>query len=113
MLIHLSLSSAQSLYVSLLPFFFLLPSHRSVGTFARALDCSSSVRQPSLHMSAAAASRDITLVQHHLHSLARSLTHCTLHPASAVLHTLVWHMKGILMSICALPIVHAELLIMA
>ncbi|KAG5857919.1 hypothetical protein ANANG_G00024510 [Anguilla anguilla] len=33
---------------------------RSVGTFARALDCSSSVRQPSLHMSAAAA-RDITL----------------------------------------------------
>uniref|UniRef100_A0A8C4FBG1 Metastasis associated 1 n=1 Tax=Dicentrarchus labrax TaxID=13489 RepID=A0A8C4FBG1_DICLA len=34
---------------------------RSVGTFARALDCSSSVRQPSLHMSAAAASRDITL----------------------------------------------------
>ncbi|MBN3326038.1 MTA1 protein, partial [Atractosteus spatula] len=34
---------------------------RSVGTFARALDCSSSIRQPSLHMSAAAASRDITL----------------------------------------------------
>jgi metastasis-associated protein MTA len=34
---------------------------RSVGTFARALDCSSSVKQPSLHMSAAAASRDITL----------------------------------------------------
>ncbi|XP_061073266.1 metastasis-associated protein MTA1-like isoform X2 [Conger conger] len=34
---------------------------RSVGTFARALDCSSSVRQPSLHISAAAASRDITL----------------------------------------------------
>ncbi len=44
---------------SFLPF----PSpHRSVGTFGRALDCSSSVRQPSLHMSAAAASRDITLV---------------------------------------------------
>ncbi|NXX56309.1 MTA1 protein, partial [Scopus umbretta] len=38
-----------------------LISFRSVGTFARALDCSSSVRQPSLHMSAAAASRDITL----------------------------------------------------
>jgi metastasis-associated protein MTA len=37
---------------------------RSVGTFARALDCSSSVKQPSLHMSAAAASRDITLVSH-------------------------------------------------
>lgn len=35
---------------------------RSVGTFARALDCSSSVKQPSLHMSAAAASRDVTLV---------------------------------------------------
>lgn len=35
---------------------------RSVGTFARALDCSSSIKQPSLHMSAAAASRDITLV---------------------------------------------------
>ncbi|ESN95360.1 hypothetical protein HELRODRAFT_187398 [Helobdella robusta] len=34
---------------------------RSVGTFARSLDCSSTVRQPSLHMSAAAASRDITL----------------------------------------------------
>lgn len=34
---------------------------RSVGTFARALDCSSSVKQPSLHMSAAAASRDITV----------------------------------------------------
>ena len=30
---------------------------RSVGTFARALDCTSTVRQPSLHMSAAAASR--------------------------------------------------------
>lgn len=42
---------------------FLVVS-RSVGTFARALDCSSSVKQPSLHMSAAAASRDITLVSH-------------------------------------------------
>uniref|UniRef100_A0A8C4Q708 Metastasis associated 1 family member 3 n=1 Tax=Eptatretus burgeri TaxID=7764 RepID=A0A8C4Q708_EPTBU len=41
---------------------------RSVGTFARALDCSSSVRQPSLHMSAAAASRDITLF-HAMHTL--------------------------------------------
>ena len=38
---------------------------RSVGTFARALDCSNSVKQPSLHMSAAAASRDITLVRNH------------------------------------------------
>ncbi|XP_040569391.1 metastasis-associated protein MTA3 [Lepeophtheirus salmonis] len=45
---------------------FLIIS-RSVGTFARALDCSSSVKQPSLHMSAAAASRDITLFHaHHL-----------------------------------------------
>lgn len=35
---------------------------RSVGTFARALDCTSTVRQPSLHMSAAAASRDVTLL---------------------------------------------------
>jgi metastasis-associated protein MTA len=34
---------------------------RSVGTFARALDCTSTVRQPSLHMSAAAASRDVTI----------------------------------------------------
>ena len=40
---------------------------RSVGTFARALDCSSSVKQPSLHMSAAAASRDVTLF--HAHNL--------------------------------------------
>ena len=42
---------------------------RSVGTFARALDCSSSVKQPSLHMSAAAASRDITLVRYAFLSL--------------------------------------------
>ncbi|ETN57839.1 metastasis-associated protein MTA [Anopheles darlingi] len=35
---------------------FLVVS-RSVGTFARALDCTSSVKQPSLHMSAAAASQ--------------------------------------------------------
>ncbi|RWS16296.1 metastasis-associated protein MTA3-like protein [Dinothrombium tinctorium] len=34
---------------------------KSVGTFARALDHSSSIKQPSLHMSAAAASRDVTL----------------------------------------------------
>uniref|UniRef100_UPI00358E27CF metastasis-associated protein MTA1-like isoform X5 n=1 Tax=Myxine glutinosa TaxID=7769 RepID=UPI00358E27CF len=44
---------------------------RSVGTFARALDCTSSVRQPSLHMSAAAASRDITLF-HAMDTLHRS-----------------------------------------
>ena len=41
---------------------FRLSIHRSVGTFARALDCTSTIRQPSLHMSSAAASRDITLV---------------------------------------------------
>lgn len=41
---------------------FLVVS-RSVGTFARSLDSNSSVKQPSLHMSAAAASRDITLVR--------------------------------------------------
>jgi len=35
---------------------------RAIGTFSRALDSTSAVRQPSLHMSAAAASRDITLV---------------------------------------------------
>lgn len=37
-----------------------------MGTFARALDCTSTIRQPSLHMSSAAASRDITLVRHFL-----------------------------------------------
>ncbi|XP_058880708.1 metastasis-associated protein MTA3-like isoform X2 [Acipenser ruthenus] len=49
---------------------------RAVGTFARALDCSSSVRQPSLHMSAAAASRDITLfhAMDTLHRLDYDLT---------------------------------------
>ena len=46
---------------------------RSVGTFARALDCSSSVKQPSLHMSAAAASRDVTLFHAHqlLHKVSK------------------------------------------
>ncbi|NWY22892.1 MTA2 protein, partial [Aphelocoma coerulescens] len=44
---------------------------RAVGTFARALDCSSSIRQPSLHMSAAAASRDITLF-HTMDTLQRN-----------------------------------------
>uniref|UniRef100_A0A8C5BA80 Metastasis associated 1 family, member 2 n=1 Tax=Gadus morhua TaxID=8049 RepID=A0A8C5BA80_GADMO len=53
---------------------------RAVGTFARALDCSSSIRQPSLHMSAAAASRDITLfhamdtLQKNEYDLARSMS---------------------------------------
>lgn len=50
---------------------FLVVS-RSVGTFARALDCSSSVKQPSLHMSAAAASRDITLVPFKLINIRNS-----------------------------------------
>lgn len=59
---------------------------RSVGTFARALDCSSSVKQPSLHMSAAAASRDITLfhamdtLHHHHYNLSSAL--CSLVPSS-------------------------------
>uniref|UniRef100_A0AAY4APL1 Metastasis associated 1 family, member 2 n=1 Tax=Denticeps clupeoides TaxID=299321 RepID=A0AAY4APL1_9TELE len=53
---------------------------RAVGTFARALDCSSSIRQPSLHMSAAAASRDITLfhamdtLQKNGYDLARAMS---------------------------------------
>ncbi|XP_062892567.1 metastasis-associated protein MTA2 isoform X3 [Mobula hypostoma] len=53
---------------------------RAVGTFARALDCSSSIRQPSLHMSAAAASRDITLfhamdtLQRNCYDLAKAMS---------------------------------------
>lgn len=35
---------------------------KSIGTFARALDCNNGFKQPSLPLSAAAASRDITLV---------------------------------------------------
>ncbi|CAH2002870.1 unnamed protein product [Acanthoscelides obtectus] len=64
---------------------FLVVS-RSVGTFARALDCSSSVKQPSLHMSAAAASRDVTLfhamdtLHRHNYDLAAAL--CSLVPSS-------------------------------
>ncbi|BFZ12139.1 hypothetical protein BsWGS_15178 [Bradybaena similaris] len=52
---------------------------RSVGTFARALDCTSTVRQPSLHMSAAAASRDITIfhamntLHQHGYSIAKAI----------------------------------------
>ena len=41
---------------------------KSVGTFARALDCNNAFKQPSLPLSAAAASRDITL-QHALNVL--------------------------------------------
>jgi hypothetical protein len=36
---------------------------RSIGTFARALDCPTALKHPSLHMSAASASRDATLVK--------------------------------------------------
>ena len=36
-----------------------------VGTFARALDCSSSMKQPSLHVSASSASRDVTIFHAH------------------------------------------------
>lgn len=57
---------------------FLVVS-RSVGTFARALDCTSSVKQPSLHMSAAAASRDITLVRYHP-NVSRSNLQCCSFP---------------------------------
>ncbi|XP_063604042.1 metastasis-associated protein MTA1-like isoform X5 [Penaeus indicus] len=64
---------------------FLVMS-RSVGTFARALDCSSSVKQPSLHMSAAAASRDVTLFHAmdtlHKHNYDISQALCSLIPAT-------------------------------
>lgn len=59
---------------------------RSVGTFARALDCTSTVRQPSLHMSAAAASRDITLYHAmdilHKHNYDMSTAIASLVPSS-------------------------------
>ncbi|XP_053679778.1 metastasis-associated protein MTA1 [Anopheles nili] len=64
---------------------FLVVS-RSVGTFARALDCTSSVKQPSLHMSAAAASRDITLFHAmdtlHKHNYSIETAMCSLVPSS-------------------------------
>lgn len=64
---------------------FLVVS-RSVGTFARALDCGSSVKQPSLHMSAAAASRDITLFHAmdtlHKHNYSIESAMCSLVPSS-------------------------------
>ncbi|XP_050530218.1 metastasis-associated protein MTA1 [Daktulosphaira vitifoliae] len=59
---------------------------RSLGTFARALDCSSSVKQPSLHMSAAAASRDITLFHAmdtlHRHGYDLGAATCSLVPST-------------------------------
>lgn len=64
---------------------FLVVS-RSIGTFARALDCSSSVKQPSLHMSAAAASRDITLFHAmdilHKHNYSVEDAMCSLVPST-------------------------------
>uniref|UniRef100_A0A1B0A4M9 Metastasis-associated protein MTA3 n=1 Tax=Glossina pallidipes TaxID=7398 RepID=A0A1B0A4M9_GLOPL len=64
---------------------FLVVS-RSIGTFARALDCSSSVKQPSLHMSAAAASRDITLFHAmdtlHKHNYSIEGAMCSLVPST-------------------------------
>ncbi|XP_058061666.1 metastasis-associated protein MTA1 [Anopheles bellator] len=64
---------------------FLVVS-RSVGTFARALDCTSSIKQPSLHMSAAAASRDITLFHAmdtlHKHNYSIETAMCSLVPSS-------------------------------
>uniref|UniRef100_A0A0K8VY83 Metastasis-associated protein MTA3 n=1 Tax=Bactrocera latifrons TaxID=174628 RepID=A0A0K8VY83_BACLA len=64
---------------------FLVVS-RSIGTFARALDCSSSVKQPSLHMSAAAASRDITLFHAmdtlHKHKYSIEEAMCSLVPST-------------------------------
>uniref|UniRef100_A0A8C9TZJ2 Metastasis associated 1 n=1 Tax=Scleropages formosus TaxID=113540 RepID=A0A8C9TZJ2_SCLFO len=58
---------------------------RSVGTFARALDSSSAARQPSLHMSAASASRDITLFH------AMDVLHKTGYDISRALSALVPH----------------------
>ncbi|KAL4630399.1 metastasis-associated protein MTA1-like isoform X2 [Arapaima gigas] len=58
---------------------------RSVGTFARALDSSSAARQPSLHMSAASASRDITLFH------AMDVLHKSEYDISRALSTLVPH----------------------
>lgn len=40
---------------------------KSVGTYARALDCNNAFKQPSLPLSAACASRDITLVSEYGH----------------------------------------------
>lgn len=57
---------------------------RSIGTFARALDCPTALKHPSLHMSAASASRDATLffamdtLQKHGYDLA--LATCSLVP---------------------------------
>lgn len=75
LIVNLRVHSSFNLLIVICHMYWLswCPFFRAVGTFARALDCSSSVRQPSLHMSAAAASRDITLVS----SVQTSVWTCT------------------------------------
>ncbi|CAF1055358.1 unnamed protein product [Adineta steineri] len=57
---------------------------RSIGTFARALDCPTALKHPSLHMSAASASRDATLFFAmdilHKHHYDLALATCSLVP---------------------------------
>lgn len=53
---------------------------KSVGTFARALDHNSTIKQPSLHMSAATASRDVTIA-----TAMKILHKCNYNIAKAVL----------------------------
>ncbi|CAF2123714.1 unnamed protein product [Rotaria magnacalcarata] len=57
---------------------------RSIGTFARALDCPTALKHPSLHMSAASASRDATLFfamdTLHKHHYDLALATCSLVP---------------------------------
>jgi metastasis-associated protein MTA len=57
---------------------------RSIGTFARALDCPTALKHPSLHMSAASASRDATLFfamdTLHKHHYDLALAACNLVP---------------------------------
>lgn len=59
---------------------------KSVGTFARALDCSSSIKQPSLHLTAASASRDVTILYAmqllHRHNYNLSEAVCALVPST-------------------------------
>ncbi|UJR13377.1 hypothetical protein I4U23_000394 [Adineta vaga] len=57
---------------------------RSIGTFARALDCPTALKHPSLHMSAASASRDATLFfamdTLHKHHYDLAIATCSLVP---------------------------------
>ncbi|CAF1150918.1 unnamed protein product [Adineta ricciae] len=59
---------------------------RSIGTFARALDCPTALKHPSLHMSAASASRDATLFFAmdilHKHHYDLALATCSLVPTT-------------------------------